>query len=97
LFIIWVKDKIDECYTTLINLYSFLVLLTLFGNIECIVVEIEITECILPFCACSRGTHVSMLCSFVPPPPSVDSEADKDLSDLLDFSAVSDPCSEMLY
>jgi len=31
-----------------------------------------------------------VLCSFVPPPTSVDSEADKDLSDLLDFSAVSD-------
>ena len=34
--------------------------------------------------------------SFVPPPSSVDSEADKDLSDLLDFSAVSDEYSEML-
>jgi len=37
-----------------------------------------------------------VLCSFVPPPSSVDSEADKDLSDLLDFSAVSDIYSEML-
>jgi len=33
---------------------------------------------------------VTVLCSFVPPPASVGSEADKDLSDLLDFSAVSD-------
>jgi len=32
---------------------------------------------------------VLFLYSFVPPPSSVDSEADKDLSDLLDFSAVS--------
>jgi len=34
---------------------------------------------------------VVVLYSFVPPPASsVDSEPDKDLSDLLDFSAVSD-------
>jgi len=32
---------------------------------------------------------LTCLCSFVPPPSSVSSEADKDLSDLLDFSAVS--------